>query len=114
MNATPPKLDVLSIGKDILTILVIPAFIWVNSVSTDLNVIKVRQENRVESVEKQLASLKESIDKIEDSLTIQANKRAKTTERLVRLEERLNAISNRYDNIRNLLANIVRRLDDPK
>lgn len=81
-------------AKDFLTVLVIPAFLWINTVSTNLEVLKLKAESQ-----------REYVEKLERKLEGQATKNNNTSERLARLEARIESIGERIDEIRNILVN---------
>lgn len=78
--------------KDILTILVIPALVWVSSVSTDLEVLRLKVDSQTELHQK-----------LEAKVDAQEARSVATSERLARLEARLESIGERINEIRDLL-----------
>ena len=80
-------------AKDFLTILIIPAFLWINAVSTNLEVLKLKAESQ-----------RTEVEKLERKLENQATKNNNTSERLARLEARIESIGERIDEIRNILV----------
>lgn len=83
-------------AKDVLTILVVPALMWVASVSTNLELIGER-------VARQEAELKE----LRADLETQRQRSIETNERLARVETRLVGLTERIDEIKQLLQRLV-------
>jgi len=83
-------------AKDVLTILVVPALMWVASVSTNLELIGER-------VARQEAELKE----LRTDLETQRQRSIETNERLARVETRLVGLTERIDEIKQLLQRLV-------
>ena len=79
--------------KDVLTLLVIPALLWVSSVSTTLEVTKLKNEAH-----------SESLTKVQNKIDEQTQRAHDTSERLVRLETRIDAIGVRISEIRDILV----------
>ena len=80
--------------KDVLTILVIPALVWVSSLSTYLEVLRLRMDAQ-----------EQSFNKLEEKVDAQEQRSVATSERLARLEARLESIGERINEIRDLLIN---------
>lgn len=83
--------------KDILTILVIPALLWVSNVSTTLEVTRLKNE-----------SLSQDVTKLEHLIDEQMKRAQDTSERLVRLETRIDSIGQRVNEIRDILVGFNR------
>jgi len=81
-------------AKDLLTLLVVPALLWVSAVSTNLEVLKLKVDSQ-----------SEAITKLETKIENQATKNNNTSERLARLEARIESIGERINEIRNILVN---------
>ena len=80
-------------AKDLLSLLIIPAFLWINTVSTNLEVLKLKTDSQ-----------RANVEKLEQKLENQATKNNNTSERLARLEARIESIGERIDEIRNILV----------
>ena len=80
-------------AKDLLTLLVVPALLWVNTVSTNLEVLKLKVDSQ-----------SEAITKLETKIENQATKNNNTSERLARLEAQIESIGERINEIRNILV----------
>ena len=82
--------------KDVLTILVLPALIWVFSVSNTLE----SQKNQIISVKEDLMDHEAKLERLEDS-------ERQFSVQLARLETRLDAITRTTDEIRTLLTRLI-------
>ena len=83
-------------AKDILTILVIPALIWVFSVS-----------NTIEEQRGQLREVRSDISEHKEKLARLENAERQFSVQLARLETRLDAITRTTDEIRNMLTRLI-------
>ena len=83
-------------AKDVLTILVIPALVWVFSVSGTLE----EQKGQLREMRSEMADHKEKLTRLEDS-------ERQFSVQLARLETRLDAITRTTDEIRNMLTRLI-------
>jgi hypothetical protein len=84
-------------AKDILSVLVIPALVWVFSVSNTMGEHKVQ----IDSLQQKLADQKDNLDRLE------ASERTFSVQ-LARLETRLDGIQGRTDEIHSILIRMSR------
>jgi len=84
-------------ARDILTILVIPALVWVGNVSTNLEVLSQR-----------VAVAEKSVEKVEAGLEAQRQRSIETNERLARVETKIEGLTERIDEIKTMLQQLVR------
>jgi len=82
--------------KDILTILVIPALVWVFSVS-----------NTIEEQRGQLREVRSDISEHKEKLARLENSERQFSVQLARLETRLDAITRTTDEIRDMLTRLI-------
>lgn len=83
-------------AKDLLTILVIPSLIWVSHTSTNLELLDARIKRN-----------EDSIQKLEINLESQRQRSIETNERLARVETRLVALTERINELKQLLERLV-------
>ena len=88
--------EVWSKSKDVLTILVIPALIWVFTVSNTIEAQKARLLSLEQKITEQHASL-ERLEASERTFSVQ----------LARLETRLDGITRKTDEIHSMLLRLV-------
>ena len=88
--------EVWSKSKDVLTILVVPALIWVFTVSNTIEAQKGRLSSLEQKVTEQHASL-ERLEASERTFSVQ----------LARLETRLDGITRKTDEIHSMLLSLV-------
>ena len=82
--------------KDVLTILVIPALVWVFSVSGTLE----EQRGQLREMRSDMVDHREKLTRLEDS-------ERQFSVQLARLETRLDAITRTTDEIRNMLTRLI-------
>ncbi len=82
--------------KDVLTILVIPALVWVFSVSGTLE----EQRGQLREMRSDISDHKEKLTRLEDS-------ERQFSVQLARLETRLDAITRTTDEIRDMLSRLI-------
>jgi septal ring factor EnvC (AmiA/AmiB activator) len=83
-------------ARDILTVLVVPALVWVSSVSTDLSVLSQR-----------VAVVEKAMEKVERGLEAQRQRSIETNERLARVETKIENMTERIDEVKVLLQRLV-------
>ena len=83
-------------AKDVLTILVVPALVWVFSVAGTLE----DQRGQLREIRSEMADHKEKLARLEDS-------ERQFSVQLARLETRLDAITRTTDEIRDMLTRLI-------
>ena len=91
-NTTP---EIWSKAKDILTLMVIPAFIWVISVS-----------NTLEKTNVEMTVLKEAVEENKKNIVRLQDSERSFSIQLARLETRLDGITRKTDEIHNMLVRL--------
>ena len=84
--------------KDVLTMLVVPALIWVFSVSSTLE----EQKGQLRELAGDVSDHKTKVERLEDS-------ERQFSVQLARLETRLDAITRTTNEIRDMLNNLINR-----
>tara|TARA_B100000214_G_C23611262_1_gene465195 strand:+ start:142 stop:453 length:312 start_codon:yes stop_codon:yes gene_type:complete len=87
--------ELWSKAKDILTIMVIPAFIWVISVS-----------NTLEKTNVEMTVLKEAVEENKKNIVRLQDSERSFSIQLARLETRLDGITRKTDEIHNMLVRL--------
>ena len=95
--------DMWSKAKDLLTLLVIPAFLWVISVS-----------NSLEKQQVEMSVLKESVEENKKAIVRLQNSEKNFAIQLARLETRLDAITRKTDEIHSMLIRLSGTLTGPR
>ena len=95
--------DMWSKAKDLLTLLVIPALLWVISVS-----------NSLEKQQVEMSVLKESVEENKKAIARLQNSEKNFAIQLARLETRLDAITRKTDEIHAMLIRLSGTLTGPR